>query len=565
MRLLGFLCCVMLTICLSGEAKGQRTRFRRGTRRFMYKPSQGQCTDSNTSGTRVNGESWLEGRNRRVEYCRCAGRRIQCHAVPTVECSKVKCYNGGRCRKALYSHHFVCQCPDGFSGPRCEIDTQAHCALGHGASYRGTWSVSLSGYTCLNWNSSAVAHTVYNARRPGALRLGLGNHNFCRNPDNDGAPWCHVYKHQVLTWETCDIPTCPQNRRSECYTGIGVDYRGTKDSSLSGRPCLSWDSLALRKKRNNAWTAGARKLGLGSHNFCRNPDKDSQPWCHVRKGRHVTWEYCDVKRCPVSVETCGKRRPKPVQYRIKGGIPTDISSHPWQAAIFLYSDKSDTDGLLCGGSLIGSCWVLTAAHCFYERFAVERLKVIMGRTFRAETSPNEQILHVEKYFIHEDFVDRTKDNDIALIKLKPRVGQQCAVPTQFVNTVCLPEAGLELPDWTECEISGYGKESQNSPFYSKRLKEGNVRLVPRSKCLASHTNTLPITNNMLCAQDTRNLDDACQGDSGGPLVCPKDGLINLYGIISWGDGCGKVDRPGVYTKVTVFLQWIYQHMDMRLY
>lgn len=49
-----------------------------------------------------------------------------------------------------------------------------------------------------------------------------------------------------------------------------------------------------------------------------------------------------------------------------------------------------------------------------------------------------------------------------------------------------------------------------------------------------------------------------QGDGGGPLVCQDDGFYELAGLVSWGFGCGRVDVPGVYVKVSSFIGWINQ-------
>ena len=49
-----------------------------------------------------------------------------------------------------------------------------------------------------------------------------------------------------------------------------------------------------------------------------------------------------------------------------------------------------------------------------------------------------------------------------------------------------------------------------------------------------------------------------QGDSGGPLIYQDriSGRFQLYGITSWGDGCGEKGKPGVYTRVSAFSDWI---------
>lgn len=47
-----------------------------------------------------------------------------------------------------------------------------------------------------------------------------------------------------------------------------------------------------------------------------------------------------------------------------------------------------------------------------------------------------------------------------------------------------------------------------------------------------------------------------QGDSGGPLACARNDVSFLYGIISWGEGCGRFGKPGVYTRVVNYIDWI---------
>ncbi|KAM5264893.1 tissue-type plasminogen activator isoform 2-T2 [Ctenodactylus gundi] len=444
------------------------TRFRRGAR-----SSRATCRDEKTQMTYQPRDSWLRPllRSNRVEYCWCNDGRPQCHSVPVKGCSEPRCFNGGTCWQALYFSDFVCQCPEGFIGKRCEV---------------GKW---------------------------------------------------------------------------DCYIEKGLAYRGTHSLTVSGASCLPWNSIFLIGNIYTSWKANSQALGLGKHNYCRNPDGDAQPWCHVLKDRKLTWEYCDLPQC----STCGLRQYQQPQFRITGGLYADITSHPWQAAIFAKNRKSPGERFLCGGVLINSCWVLSAAHCFLDRYPPHYLTVVLGRTYREVPGEEEQKFEVKKYIVHKEFDAYTYDNDIALLQLRSD-SLSCAQESNAVHAVCLPTADLRLPDWTECELSGYGKHEEASPFYSERLKEGHVRLYPSSRCTSQYLSNRTVTNNMLCAGDTRsggtqaNLHDACQGDSGGPLVCMKDKRMTLVGIISWGLGCGQKDVPGVYTKVTNYLKWIQDNM-----
>uniref|UniRef100_H3DEQ8 Plasminogen activator n=1 Tax=Tetraodon nigroviridis TaxID=99883 RepID=H3DEQ8_TETNG len=532
-------------------------RTKRGTRFFR---ASIRCVDSETSAVRSFGETWLRWRGRRVEYCRCSltGGEL-CHIVPVISCYTSHCYNGGTCKEAVYTSDYICQCPPGFSGTHCEINTQEKCVVARGEAYRGTWSVSHSGAECINWNSTTLRGRRFTARKTDASSLGLGNHNFCRNPDNDSTPWCFVYKGTQIIWEFCSVPKCPEDTQEKCVVARGEAYRGTWSVSHSGAECINWNSTTLRGRRFTARKTDASSLGLGNHNFCRNPDGDVGPWCYVYKYMRLTWELCDVPTC----STCGQRLDNTLNrpaFRMFGGKESDITEQPWQAVINVYQARHKRHFFRCGGVLIDSCWILTAAHCFEERDKVEKLEVILGRTFRKMNSSSEQIFGVEKYWIHEKFNTETYDNDIALLKLRTDIGI-CAVNSPEVYPVCLPDRGLVLPDWTECEISGYGKDTEFSAEYSERVKRGHVRLWPGERCVPDVLSGRTVTSNMLCAGDTRGLDDACKGDSGGPLVCRSDDRMTLMGVISWGDGCGHRDKPGVYTRVTNYIEWIGDKME----
>jgi secreted trypsin-like serine protease len=48
------------------------------------------------------------------------------------------------------------------------------------------------------------------------------------------------------------------------------------------------------------------------------------------------------------------------------------------------------------------------------------------------------------------------------------------------------------------------------------------------------------------------------GDGGGGLVCDVQGTWYLAGVVSWGVGCGEIDVPGVYAKISEYTPWIQQ-------
>ncbi|XP_071318899.1 urokinase-type plasminogen activator-like [Trachinotus anak] len=141
------------------------------------------------------------------------------------------------------------------------------------------------------------------------------------------------------------------------------------------------------------------------------------------------------------------------------------------------------------------------------------------------------------------------------MKLKARNGR-CAEESNFVKTVCLPPPQQRLQPGTICEIAGYGAEKQGSYHSSQYLKEAQVNIIADELCQSEDYYGEMITDNMFCAGHPDWNQDSCQGDSGGPLVCEINDRVFQFGIISWGDGCAREFRPGVYTTVTNYNQWI---------
>lgn len=132
----------------------------------------------------------------------------------------------------------------------------------------------------------------------------------------------------------------------------------------------------------------------------------------------------------------------------------------------------------------------------------------------------------------------------------------------YVVPICLPPANgtfhRTLGMVRTSTVSGWGRLSQNGPP-SRVLQRLEVPRVPLETCRA-HSG-LTLTDNMLCAGFREGGQDACQGDSGGPLVTRYNNTWFLTGVVSWGRGCAHSDVYGVYTRITVFVQWIRDIMD----
>uniref|UniRef100_A0A8C5Q516 Urokinase-type plasminogen activator n=1 Tax=Leptobrachium leishanense TaxID=445787 RepID=A0A8C5Q516_9ANUR len=359
---------------------------------------------------------------------------------------------------------------------------------------------------------------------------------------------------------------CETDIKSKCYNDMGFDYRGTASTTSHGRQCIRWDAIELRNYYFNAHKPNALEHGLGQHNYCRNPSKGMKPWCYFKNGKKIATMQCDIPRCEKEESTeptCGQRQQK--MYKIVRGQSTPIESQPWIAAMYQISRRHKQEFFLCGATLINPCWAVTASHCFPDGEFVEPKDyvIVLGKSNLDETNEDkEQKFLVEKIILHEKYSDQTGalDNDIALIRIRT-VSGQCASLTESVQPICLPPADLKLADNTKCEIAGYGKESYNSIVYSKVLKSGSIQLISPDLCQsAKYYGKLMNNKNMFCAGDPEWKVDACKGDSGGPLICERNGQMMLYGIISWGDECGKEHKPGVYTRVTQYLPWIQENI-----
>uniref|UniRef100_A0A8C5QQU0 Peptidase S1 domain-containing protein n=1 Tax=Leptobrachium leishanense TaxID=445787 RepID=A0A8C5QQU0_9ANUR len=216
-----------------------------------------------------------------------------------------------------------------------------------------------------------------------------------------------------------------------------------------------------------------------------------------------------------------------VSSRIVGGENAQDGEWPWQIVVNYLGD------FICGGSLINTQWVLSAA------FNVHNLA-----------------LRIIKHLQYTYTGDR---GDITLVKLKNPV-----TFTDYIQPICLPTVSIAFPSGVRCWVTGWGTRSSGGDVPSvNTLQEVMTPLIDYKQCdqmyhIGSSTSsfTTIIQEEKICSGYKEGGKDSCQGDSGGPLVCKVNGTWIQAGIVSWGEGCASANRPGVYTLVSAYQSWI---------
>jgi trypsin len=252
-----------------------------------------------------------------------------------------------------------------------------------------------------------------------------------------------------------------------------------------------------------------------------------------------------------------------------GGEPAREGAYPWLVALFeLYKSKPI---FVCGGSLIDTTHVLTAAHCSLStqidnelhQFVTTPLSppqvVAARRPSSLSALDDGDLLTVRRIFVHPLFDGSSTDYDVAVWELAKPVHLR-----EYPRVLRSPEvmdwlSALRLP----ARILGYGARSAEDEG-SEALMQVEVPLIPRAECQLAYAEDAPsapseelISERMICAAGSEQGEGPCYGDSGGPLLVGAAGKAPLLvGVVSWGSACGEGRRPDVYANVAALADYV---------
>ncbi|XP_064097052.1 venom protease-like isoform X2 [Macrobrachium nipponense] len=359
-----------------------------------------------------------------------------------------------------------------------------------------------------------------------------------------------------------------QNLQCKRRGGACVVQRSVLQRSCRKLPYDCGNTTAICCRNTKKYRGERRKCKRSPK--CLKESGTCLQWMDVSTCTTVTVDnLCRGKSCtcclgapaPTTDCSCGRANEG---VRIVGG--EDVSTpnkYPWMVGL-KFSDGFN--GYSCGATLINNRYALTAAHCLYDPISSKPVKakeMQVGLADHQQLSTNDDIpgvtrlVKVDSYIVHPEYSIKGYGEDIALVKLKEPVD---LTAYKEIKPACLPKDDSNTYEGYNGIVAGWGVQDYNDgSSYPDVLMEVSVPILD-TKC-NGYNPSFKITKKMMCAGYKKGGKDACSGDSGGPMVVNENGIYTLVGIVSLGEGCAEPNAPGIYTRVSKYLDWIAQNTN----
>ncbi|KAM6326704.1 coagulation factor IX-like [Podargus strigoides] len=479
-------------------------------------------------------------------------------------CSTNPCNNGGVCKIRRYN--YFCICPPKFGGDNCEkeklecwyknggcwqycrdssaFQVACSCAQGYALHEDGKRCVQTAPFPCglIKGRQAVEQH-----RLPRALhRHGAAKWNESTEGDTG-------QREDASSWNKTLMDSGTQQPPGDGAAGqeLGVPEHEAAEGTATAlgkepTPGPAWQNestaAAARHQEGVENAAGQNQTGESTG--------QNRTWAVQtgNEGLNRSSEGGNMTDTAQFAQTNISSASEHDDSRITGGTLCHRGHCPWQVLI-----RNSRDVGFCGGTLISSRWVVTAAHCLD---LVRPHHVTIGDFDKYQREFQEQKIAVERSWTHPHYDPNDYNSDIALLYLSRDV-----VFNEYAVPICLPSPALGTllsAEGTVGTVSGWGATHDTGSTLRFLMK---VRLPIVSMESCQQATARLVTDNMFCAGHATEAADACKGDSGGPFTVSYHNTWFLLGVVSWGEGCAERGKYGVYTRVANYIPWIKETVE----
>ncbi|CAF3032307.1 unnamed protein product [Rotaria sp. Silwood2] len=232
--------------------------------------------------------------------------------------------------------------------------------------------------------------------------------------------------------------------------------------------------------------------------------------------------------------------------RIAGGETAGRQSWSWTVSLRSHGKH------FCGGTILSPSFIVTTALCIKDIYDLKSITILAGSlTLKPSSNDLSQVRSIDRIYQHPDYNSDLLTNDLALIRLCSPLNMKYG----NIKPICLPPDTVpQPPDNISMIALGWGKTSMWTHEFSSTLRQVTVQSI--ASTYSGCKDLISDSKLQFCAGIITGGKDTCQGDGGGPLMAFVDNVWQIYGITSYGYGCALPGSPGVYTRVSFYIEWI---------